>query len=112
MISFLPSDCVFDAGKLSGWCGIEWWRWGWWQGSESLDPNATTSGVCDNREYALWESCSWGVKMLADPDDEVSEPMIWDAQEFPFLNSESFNVFLLELRHRDLAREEYSFNIK
>lgn len=45
--------------------------------------------------------------MLADPDDEVSEPMIWAAQEFPFLNSGSFKVFLLELRHRDLAREKY-----
>ena len=63
-------------------------------------------------ENTLWDNCSWAVKMLADPDDEVSEPMIWVAQEFPFLNSESFKVFLLELRHRDLAREEYNFNIK
>lgn len=107
---FLPSDCVFEDGKLSSWCGGEWWCWDWWRRSESLDPNGT-SGVYDDKEYTLWDRCSWVAKMLADPEDEVSEPMIWAAQEFPFLNSGFVKVFLPELRHRDLAKEKYSFNI-
>lgn len=38
-----------------------------------MDPNAT-SGVQDDRERALWDNRSCVVRMLADPEDEESEP--------------------------------------
>ena len=44
-IPFLPSDSVFEAGKLSAWYEREWSCSGWWTGSESLDPNVPASGV-------------------------------------------------------------------
>jgi hypothetical protein len=60
-----------------------------------LDPKSA-SRVPDNRECALWDNCSY-----ADPEDDVSEPMTREAQEFLILNSKSFKEYLLELRHRD-----------